>query len=224
MTTTATTPAPATAAAPRFTRLRSPMAPLLIDDVDTDQIIPAEYLKITGRSHLGEGLFAGWRRDPGFVLERPSSLGAQVLLAGDNFGCGSSREHAAWALLDFGFRAVLSPRFADIFHANALRNGLLAVTVDREIHRRLAAAVAVDPAVEITIDLEAEELTLPDRARIAFAIDPFARRCLLGGVDQLGYLLRQGQEIEAWEACHPSPITTLHVPPSGETRSAGGAP
>ena len=220
MTATATTPTATATAAPRFTRLRSPMVPLLIDDVDTDQIISAEYLKVTARGDLGEGLFAGWRRDPGFVLERPSSLGAQVLLAGENFGCGSSREHAAWALLDFGFRAILSPRFADIFRANALRNGLLAVTVDRAVHRRLAAAVAADPGAEITIDLQAEELTLPDRSQIPFAVDPFARRCLLDGIDQLGYLLRQRREIEVWETRHPSSIsTTSGVPPSGGPRS-----
>ncbi len=193
---------------PRFTRLESRMVPLLIDDVDTDQIIPAEHLKATGRGDFGEALFAAWRRDPGFVLNRPEHRGARVLLAGENFGCGSSREHAAWALLDHGFRAVVSPRFADIFRANALRNGLLTVTVEREVHRRLATAVEGDPGAEVTIDLEAEQLTLPDGTEVAFAVEPFARRCLLEGVDQLGYLRRQEAAIAAYEARHPPRFDT----------------
>ena len=188
---------------PRFTRLRSPMVPLLIDDVDTDQIVPARYLKTTGRGNLGEALFAGWREDPDFVLHRPESRGARVLLAGDNFGCGSSREHAPWALLDHGFRAVLGPRFADIFRANALRNGLLAVEVEAPVHRRLADAAADRPDAEIEIDLENLELTLPDSTVVAFQVDPFARRCLLDGIDQLGYLLGQSVEISAFEMLHP---------------------
>ncbi len=205
---------------PRFTRLKSTMVPLLIDDVDTDQIIPAEYLKVTRRGDLGDGLFAAWRRDPGFVLHAPTSRGARVLLAGENFGCGSSREHAPWALLDYGFRAILSPRFADIFSANALRNGLLPVTVDYDLYRRLATAVEADPGAEIIIDLEVERLGLPDGSEVAFRVDPFARRCLLEGIDQLGYLLRQQEEIEAYEARHPPRITTtLRVPPSGGTRN-----
>ena len=201
-------------AIPRFRSLTSTMVPLLIDDVDTDQIIPAEYLKVTGRGHLGDALFAAWRREEGFVLNAPQSEGARVLLAGENFGCGSSREHAPWALLDFGFRAVVSPRFADIFSANALRNGLLVVTVERDVHRRLAAAVEGHPGAEIAIDLETQEVTLPDGSRVAFAVDPFARRCLLDGVDQLGFLLQQKARIEAWERCHPSRI---------DARAAGGA-
>ncbi len=209
---------------PRFTLLESRMVPLLIDDVDTDQIIPAEFLKATGRGDFGDGLFAAWRRDPDFVLHSPASRGARVLLAGENFGCGSSREHAPWALLDYGFRAVVSPRFADIFRANALRNGLLTVAVDGSVHRRLAAAARADASAEVTIDLEAEQLTLPDGSQVPFEVDPFARRCLLEGVDQLGYLLRQRSEIEAYEARHPSWVdTTLRVPPSGGTRSPGGA-
>ncbi len=207
--------------APRFTVLTSRVVPLLIDDVDTDQIIPAEYLKATGRGDFGDGLFAAWRRDPGFVLHAPVSRGARVLLAGDNFGCGSSREHAPWALLDYGFRAVISPRFADIFRANALRNGLLPVTLGREVHRRLADAIETDPTVEVTIDLEAERLGLPDGEGIPFEVDPFARRCLLEGIDQLGWLLRQSAEIEAYEARHPARLTTtLSEPPSGKTRTA----
>ncbi len=196
---------------PRFTRLRSGLVPLLIDDVDTDQIIPAEFLKATGRGDLGEGLFAAWRRDPGFVLHAPEYRGARVLLAGENFGCGSSREHAPWALLDYGFRAVLSPRFADIFRAHALRNGLLPVTVASEVHRRLATAVEIDPGAEITLDLEAERLALPDGSEVGFAVDPFARRCLLEGIDQLGYLLHRREEIEAYEARQPPSIDTRYA-------------
>ncbi|MEM7351538.1 MAG: 3-isopropylmalate dehydratase small subunit [Acidobacteriota bacterium] len=187
---------------PRFERLQSCVVPLLIDDVDTDQIIPAKYLKTTCREGLGEGLFAHWRKDPGFVLHRPELRSAQVLLAGENFGCGSSREHAPWALLDYGFRAVLSPSFADIFRLNALRNGLLPVAVEATIQRRIAAAVIEDPAAQVTIDLRAQRLTLPDGGEVAFAVDAFARRCLLDGIDQLGYLLRQAPLIEAYESAH----------------------
>ncbi len=189
--------------APRFQSLSSCMVPLLIDDVDTDQIIPAEYLKIIGREGLAEGLFAEWRRDPECVLHRDVFRDAQVLLAGDNFGCGSSREHAPWALLDYGFRAVLSPCFADIFRINALRNGLLAVAIDRPLHRQLADIVEADPCAEITIDLKSSTLTLPDGTGVDFEVDPFARRCLLEGIDQLGYLLRQAEQIADYESRHP---------------------
>ncbi len=206
---------------PRFTRLRSPMVPLLIDDVDTDQIIPADFLKGTDRGDLGEGLFARWRRQPDFVLNSVPdtapgpSESSSVLLAGENFGCGSSREHAAWALLDYGFRAVLSPRFADIFRLNALRNGLLAVTVDHGFHRRLIGAVERDPGALVTIDLERSRLTAPDGSETALEIEPFARRCLLEGIDQLGYLLRQCREIDTYEARRP---------PRFDTRRPDGAP
>ena len=183
------------------------VAPLPNVNVDTDQIIPASYLKVVDKEGLGEGLFANWRwrggragdPDPQFVLNRPEHRDATILLAGDNFGCGSSREHAPWALLAGGFRAVLSTGFADIFCSNALKNGLLVVEIERAASERLFAAVGGDPSSRVAIDLEERTVTLPDGSCVSFEIDPFARRCLLDGVDPLGYLLERLPEIEAWE-------------------------
>jgi 3-isopropylmalate/(R)-2-methylmalate dehydratase small subunit len=169
-------------------------------DVDTDQIIPARYLKVTKRAGLGEGLFADWRFDkdgrerPDFPLNDPRNKGARVLVAGDNFGCGSSREHAPWALRDFGFRAVVSSSIADIFRSNALKNGLVPVVVDREAHERLLAS----PGMEVTIDLETRTLSA-EGMRVSFPLDPFARHCLMNGVDELGYLLTQSPAIAEYE-------------------------
>ncbi len=207
---------------PHFERLTSRLAPLPIDNVDTDQIIPAEYLKITDRSGLGEGLFAGWRYDAAgeprsdFVLADPRYRGARVLLAGDNFGCGSSREHAVWALLANDFKAVVSTGFADIFRSNADKNGLLTVTVEPGVHRRLSAAVEDDPRTEVTLDLERQTLEMPDGDEILFAVDAFARQCLLQGVDRLGYLLGRVAEIEAFESSRPALFDTRagHFPDS----------
>jgi len=201
----------------RFDRFTGTLAPLPIQNVDTDQIIPASYLKVTDRSGLASGLFCRWRYRDGdpdgepirdFVLNRPEHQDARILLAGDNFGCGSSREHAPWALVGYGFRAVISTSFADIFRSNALKNGLLVVPVTEEVSASLFDAVAADPAAEVTIDLEAQTLRLPDGSRTAFEVDPFARRCLLDGTDQLGYLLQQAPAIEAFEAAHPSRLDT----------------
>lgn len=179
-------------------------------NIDTDQIIPAAYLKVTDKLGLGEGLFSNWRYladggpNPDFVLNQPRAKGAQILVGGDNFGCGSSREHAPWALLDYGFRAVISPRFADIFRNNALKNGLLTVPVEAEVHQQLLDQVDADPAAEIAIDVEARTVTLPGGEKVSFEIDGFARYCLLQGIDQLGYLLEQIPAIEAYEAsCTP---------------------
>ena len=185
--------------APRFTQLTSRAVALLDADVDTDQIIPARYLKVTDKAGLGDALFADWRARPGFPIGAPASAGAHILVAGDNFGCGSSREHAPWALIAGGFRAVVSTSFADIFRGNALKNGLVPVVVPAEVHARLTAALAADPALEITVDLEAEELRAPGVPTTAFAVDGFARRCLLDGVDELGFLLQHLSEIEAHE-------------------------
>ena len=198
---------------PTFTTLTSTLAPLPIDNVDTDQIIPARYLKVTDKSGLGEGLFTAWRTlpdgspDPDFVLNKPEHRSAEILLAGDNFGCGSSREHAPWALLDGGFRAVVSSRFADIFRSNSLQNGLLVVQVPTEIVRQLMGAVNDDPSLEVTIDLAAEQLVFGKR-EIAFPIDPFSKHCLLHGVDQLGYLLERRATIESFEGQHPTTFDT----------------
>lgn len=170
-------------------------------NIDTDQIIPARFLKGTDKKGLGTALFADWRyrKDgsprPDFPLNRPEAQGARVLVAGDNFGCGSSREHAPWALVDHGIRAVVSTSIADIFRANALKNGLLPVVVDAGMHQRLLAA----PGLTVKIDLEALALTLPDGSSTRFSIDGFARHCLMNGVDELGYLLSQGDAIAAYE-------------------------
>ena len=183
-----------------FHRLESRTAVIPGPDIDTDQIIPARYLKGTTRTGLGRHLFAGWRYDesgqprPDFPLSRPEAHGARVLVAGPNFGCGSSREHAPWALLDYGFRAVISSSIADIFRANALKNGLLPVIVDRATHQVLLGS----PGMRVSIDLEERTLAFGD-ARVAFDIDPFSRRCLLQGVDELGFLLAQEPAIAAWE-------------------------
>jgi len=188
-----------------FTTLTSHVVVLPANDVDTDQIIPARFLKVTDKAGIGANLFADWRYlpdgspNPDFVLNRPESRGAQILLTGHNFGCGSSREHAPWALLGQGFRAVISTSFADIFRNNALKNGVLPVVVEPEIHTALMAQYAANPALPLTIDLHEQVLLLPDGARVPFPIDPFSKTCLLNGVDQLGYLLRLEPLIKAYE-------------------------
>jgi 3-isopropylmalate/(R)-2-methylmalate dehydratase small subunit len=184
--------------APRFTQLTSRVVPLLENDIDTDQIIPARYLKVTDKHGLGDALFADWRGRPGFPIGAPRHAGAQVLLTGHNFGCGSSREHAPWALVAGGFRAVISTSFADIFRGNALKNGLIPVEVPPAIHAALVAG-AVAPEFTVAIDLEAQELRAPGVPTTAFAVDGFARRCLLDGVDELGFLLRHLPDIERYE-------------------------
>ena len=242
----------------------SRVVPLPAENVDTDQIIPARYLKTTEKSGLAEGLFHDWRftaagelREPPFVLDRPEMQGRRILLAGANFGPGSSREHAPWALLSWGIRAVIYTGFADIFRANSLKNGLLPIVVSPERHAALFDLLAADPDVELTIDLEAQEvrvgggaggasavgagsagtaasaavpgvgpatavpgveragaagtaaaLTAVGRA-FAFEIDPFARKMLLEGTDEIGYVLGRLPAIEAWEATHPARVNTL---------------
>ena len=187
-------------------RVSSHLIPLLERDVDTDQIIPARFLKVTDKQGLGQHLFQDWRfladgsPNPGFVLNQAQALGAQILLAGDNFGCGSSREHAAWALLGWGVKAVISTSFADIFRNNAVKNGLLTVEVDQETSSALRDLVSDSPQAEVTIDLESQRVTFGSGRTVPFAIDAFARRCLMEGVDQLGYLLSKEGEIKAHEA------------------------
>jgi 3-isopropylmalate/(R)-2-methylmalate dehydratase small subunit len=179
----------------QFTTLSSRVVVLPVNDVDTDQIIPARFLKTTDKAGLGAALFSDWRYGPDgkprpdFVLNQPGAAGAQVLLAGDNFGCGSSREHAPWALTGFGFRAVIATSFADIFRNNALKNGLLPVAVDAATHAALLAQLKRDPAAPVSIDLASQTLALPGGERVAFPIDSFAKTCLLDGVDELGYIL-----------------------------------
>ncbi len=198
-----------------FTSLTSRLVVLPMDNIDTDQIIPARFLKTTDKAGLGDNLFADWRYNaagnprPDFPLNRPEAQDCQVLLVGDNFGCGSSREHAPWALLGFGFRSVISTSFADIFRNNALKNGLLPVAVDGTTHRRLRELVASDPTAQVTIDLASRTLTLPDGTTATFPIDPFAQACLLQGVDELGYLLARQPQIAAYEQSHLAPVNTL---------------
>jgi 3-isopropylmalate/(R)-2-methylmalate dehydratase small subunit len=181
--------------------IRSRTVVLPIENVDTDQIIPARFLVTTSREGLGAGLFADWRYDaagrprPDFALNRPEAAGARVLVAGRNFGCGSSREHAVWALQGQGFEAVVSTSFADIFRGNALKNGLVPVAVDEATHARLAGA----PGAEVAIDVEAGEIAGPG-GRAAFPLEPFARYCLLNGLDELAFLLSREREIAAFEA------------------------
>ena len=189
----------------KFTTLTSRVMLLPVDNVDTDQIIPARFLKTTDKTGLGANLFADWRYlpdgspNPEFALNRPENQGAQVLLAGNNFGGGSSREHAPWALSGWGFRAVISTTIADIFNNNALKNGLLPVVVDAEAHRKLVEMFGADPRLELTIDLEGQRLILPDEEEVTFPIDPFSKTCLLNGVDELGYLLGLEAFIERYE-------------------------
>ncbi len=192
----------------KFTTLTSRMVPLSVENIDTDQIIPARFLKATDKTGMGDALFADWRYHPDgtpkadFVINDPQYQGAQVLLAGDNFGCGSSREHAPWALTGYGFQAVISTSFADIFRNNALKNGLLPVIVDVETHAVLFKLVEAEPQAEISLDLESQSASLPDGGKFDFPIDPFSKTCLLEGVDQLGYIMSFDTEIAAYETAH----------------------
>ena len=197
--------------------IRSRTVVLRERNIDTDQIIPARFLTTTERAGIGRHAFSDWRSladgspDPDFPFNRPENAGAQILVAGRNFGCGSSREHAPWALVDLGLRAVVSSEIADIFRSNALKNGLLPVVLDAEIVDELLDA----PGIELSIDIAARRVTLPDGRAFAFPLDAFARTCLLEGVDQLGYLLKQADAIAAFEQRHALPS-----PASPESRHA----
>lgn len=189
----------------KFTNLSSHLVPLVRDNIDTDQIIPARFLKVTDKQGLGEKLFSDWRyRESGepnldFPLNFPTSQGAQILLAGHNFGSGSSREHAPWALVAWGFRVVVALSFADIFENNALKNGLLPVRIDAKSHAALAATVQKQPASQVTIDLQAQRLTLPDGSHADFPLEPFSKHCLVEGIDELEYILAHEKQIAAYE-------------------------
>ena len=190
---------------PQFTTLSSRVIPLPVNNVDTDQIIPARFLKVTDKAGLGQNLFCDWRYladgspNPEFVLNRPENQGAQILLAGDNFGCGSSREHAPWALTAWGIRVVISTSIADIFRNNSLKNGLLPIVVTPELHAQLFEIAQEIPRGEWTVDLAAQTVRLPTGDSFEFDVDPFARNCLLQGVDELGYLLSFADKIAAYE-------------------------
>jgi 3-isopropylmalate/(R)-2-methylmalate dehydratase small subunit len=200
-----------------FTKLTSRMVPLPMDNVDTDIIVPARFLKVTDKTGMDQYLFRDWRFDengnprPDFILNQPRAQGAQILLAGKNFGSGSSREHAPWALLAFGFRAVISTSFADIFNGNSLKNGLLPLVVPSETHTELFRAVEQNPDAAVTVDLSSQTLTLPGGRTASFPIDNFSKQCLLAGVDQLGYVLKQEAHIRAYEASHPPAVETTKM-------------
>jgi 3-isopropylmalate/(R)-2-methylmalate dehydratase small subunit len=194
----------------KFTPFESKMVVIARDNIDTDQIIPARFLKTISKVGLGDQLFCDWRYDaegkpkPDFVLNKPESKARQVLLAGDNFGCGSSREHAPWALTQYGFRAVISTSFADIFKSNSLKNSLLPIVVPTDAHAELLK----NPEQTVKIDLASRTLTLASGRAVKFPVDEFAKHCLLEGIDELGYILQQAPAIAAFEAAHPALIDT----------------
>jgi len=189
-----------------FTILNTTALPLRAENVDTDQIIPARFLTAVTKAGMGEGLFAAWRYDSSgernseFVLNQPQYKGAQVLIAGQNFGSGSSREHAVWALTDYGFRAVITPGFADIFYSNSMKNGLLPITLPEDTVDMLLDLVEEAPDTHVLIDLSAQVVILPDGQQAQFDIDPYRKQCLLEGLDDLGYLLAQETDIATYEA------------------------
>src|SRR5665811_625455 len=212
-----------------FRQFTSRVVPLGAENVDTDQVVPARYLKVTDKAGLADALFRDWRfnedgtlREPRFVLDQPRMTGRRILLVGDNFGAGSSREHAPWALAAWGIRAILSTSFADIFRNNALKNGVLPVVVDAATHARLFELVAANPDAQLTVDLAEEGILLPDGTTIDFTIDPFARRMLLAGTDEIGYVMAKLAEIQAWEAAHPGRVDTrLETPLEGAPLPVG---
>jgi len=198
-----------------FRSFSSRVVPIRAENVDTDQIVPARYLKVTDKEGLADALFRDWRfqedgskKDPPFILDRPEYAGSKVLIVGDNFGTGSSREHAPWALRSWGIQAILSTGFADIFRNNALKNGVLPIVVDPETHQRLFEAVEADPAFELRVDLAEQGILLPDGSTLDFEIDPFSKMMLLAGTDEIGYVLGRDAEIAAWEAVHPPRVDT----------------
>jgi 3-isopropylmalate/(R)-2-methylmalate dehydratase small subunit len=198
-----------------ITTFSAKAAALPTANVDTDQIIPAKYLKVTDKSGLAKGLFEAWRYlpdgspNPDFVLNRPEHAGAQILIAGDNFGCGSSREHAPWALTGYGIRAVVSTSFADIFRSNSLKNGLLPIVVDEDTYHELVSICEEDPEAAFTVDLAAQKLVLPGGRAVGFPIDGFSKHCLLNGVDELGFILSAEEAVAAYEASAPRTVDTL---------------
>ncbi len=199
----------------KFTKLTATMVSIPTDNIDTDQIIPARFLKVTDKSGLGENLFSDWRYNSDgspkedFILNTEQGKKAKILVAGDNFGCGSSREHAPWAIMGHGFRAVVSTGFADIFRNNSLKLGLLPVIVDQDTHFQLLSLIEEAPDTQVIIDLESQTLQLPDGRKVKFPIDNFSKTCILDGLNQLGYLQGHASAIEAYEASHPDLVDTL---------------
>lgn len=199
----------------KLSHIQGSIVAIPVNDIDTDQIIPARFLKVTDKAGLGKAAFCDWRYlddgatpNPEFILNQPAYAGASVLIAGNNFGCGSSREHAPWALLGAGFKAVISTEFADIFRNNALKNGLLPIVVDPETQQQLFSLADEDPATTVSVDVAAQRLTLPDGRDVEFPLDGFSKYCLLNGVDQLGYLLALDDEVQAFESRNPQRVVT----------------
>ena len=199
-----------------FVTFTSKVISIPAENVDTDQIVPARYLKVTDKAGLADALFRDWRfddsgapREPRFVLDRPEMVGRRILLVGDNFGSGSSREHAPWALTAWGIRAILSTSFADIFRSNALKNGLLPIVVESEQHRQLLEMVGTDPDTSLTVNLEMQLVHLPGDVDLPFDVDPFSRMMLLAGTDELGYLLSREDALRHYETNHPPRVDTL---------------
>jgi len=198
-----------------FRSFSSKVIPIRAENVDTDQIVPARYLKVTNKDGLADALFHDWRynedgtlKEPRFIVDEPDYAGARILLVGDNFGSGSSREHAPWALRAWGIQAVLSTSFADIFSSNCLKNGVLPIVVDKETHARLFAMAEANADAELRVDLAEQGLLLPDGSTLDFEIDPFSKMMLLAGTDEIGYVLGKDAEIAAWEETHPARIDT----------------
>ncbi|MDQ2947529.1 MAG: 3-isopropylmalate dehydratase small subunit [Acidobacteriota bacterium] len=195
----------------KFLPFESRVVPMPVDNIDTDQIIPARFLKTISKEGLGDQLFNDWRYDaegkpkPDFILNQPESKRAQILLAGDNFGCGSSREHAPWALTQYGFRAVISTSFADIFKQNSLKNSLLPIVVPQDVHAELFR----NPDQIVKVDLAAQTITLANGRAVEFPVDEFSKHCLIEGVDELGYILKQTPAITSYEAQRAGSINTL---------------
>jgi 3-isopropylmalate/(R)-2-methylmalate dehydratase small subunit len=200
----------------KFVPYQARYAVLPVENVDTDQIIPARFLKTTNKAGLGDSLFADWRYDndgnpnPDFVLNQPFATGVEVLVAGNNFGCGSSREHAPWALQGFGFKAVLSTYFADIFQNNALKNGVLPIVIPENVYNYLVEEDAKNPGqATVSVDLESQSITLPDGESINFPIEPFAKYCVLNGVDQLGFLASADADVSQFEIARAPRVNTM---------------
>ena len=199
----------------KFTALTATMVVIPTENIDTDQIIPARFLKVTDKKGLGDNLFCDWRYNPDgspkkdFILNTEQGRKAKILVAGDNFGCGSSREHAPWAIMGFGFQAVISTSLADIFRNNSLKLGLLPIVVDKETHFQLLSLIEEEPDTQITIDLASQTVQLPDGRKVQFPLDNFSKTCILNGIDQLGYLQRHAATVEAYETAHPDRVNTL---------------
>lgn len=199
----------------KVTQFSGSIVSIPVNDIDTDQIIPARFLKVTDKEGLGKVAFCDWRYledgetpNPDFVINKPEYQGASVLIAGNNFGCGSSREHAPWALMGAGFKAVISTEFADIFRNNALKNGLLPIIVDVDTQQQLFSLAEEDPTTTLSVDVESQTLTLPDGRKVKFPLDGFSKYCLLNGVDQLGYLMNLDDQVQSYESTNPQRVET----------------